>query len=263
MNIRIHFIYGLLFFGMSSCVYNTIETEVICEEEIILELVAAQNSSCGLDIGQIETRVSNANAIEGDIEFSINGIAFQNNGTFSNLTAGTYNVIATNGICETEIQAVIENDEGLNAIAEITASSCGETSGSISIDASDFIGNVTYSLNDGTPQSNPNFNNLAPGDYQVKVSDESGCDIELEANISSGIEYEVIEDIVKNSCAISGCHAGNVAPDFRDKETIINRSGRILARTQSKSMPPPSSGASLSNEEIESIECWVSDGSNG
>ncbi|MEL6721436.1 MAG: 2-polyprenyl-6-methoxyphenol hydroxylase, partial [Bacteroidota bacterium] len=62
---------------------------------------------------------------------------------------------------------------------------------------------------------------------------------------------------------ISGCHAGNVAPDFRDKETIINRSGRILARTQSKSMPPPSSGASLSNEEIESIECWVSDGSNG
>ncbi|MEM8525710.1 MAG: hypothetical protein AAGG68_13795 [Bacteroidota bacterium] len=262
MKYNIH-IYLFLLFALSSCVYNTIETEVICEEDIVLEVVAAQNSSCGLDIGQIETRVSNANAIEGTIEFSINGIAFQNNGTFNNLSAGSYNVLATNGVCETEVQVIIENDEGLNAIAEVTPSNCGETSGSISIDASDFIGDVTYTLNDGPPQSNPNFNNLAPGNYQVKVSDGSGCDIELEASVSSGIEYAVVEDIVKNSCAISGCHAGNVSPDFRNKETILSRSGRILARTQSKTMPPASSGGSLSDDEIEDIECWVNDGANG
>lgn len=260
--------YSILFYlfillGLSSCVYNTIETEVICEEDIILEIMAVQNSSCGLDIGQIEAKVNNANAVEGNIEFSINGVAFQNNGTFSNLSAGTYNILATNGICETEVQATIENEEGLNAIAETTSSNCGETSGSISIDASDFIGDVTYTLNDGTPQSSPNFNNLAPGSYQVKISDDSGCDIELEANISSGVEFAVVKNIVKNSCAISGCHAGNVSPDFRDKATILSRSGRILARTQAKTMPPPSSGESLSDDQIEDIECWVNDGANG
>ena len=51
--------------------------------------------------------------------------------------------------------------------------------------------------------------------------------------------------------------------DFRNKETILSRSNRILARTQAKSMPPPSSGGSLTDEEIESIECWVDDGANG
>ncbi|MEM6698575.1 MAG: hypothetical protein AAF599_09275 [Bacteroidota bacterium] len=257
------YVYIIALLGLSSCVYNTIETEVICEEDIVLEITSFQNSSCGLDIGQIEASVNNANAIEGNIEFSINGIAFQNNGTFSNLSAGSYNIIATNGICETEIQAVIENEEGLNAIAEVTSSNCGETSGSISIDASDFIGDVTYTLNDGSPQSSPNFNNLAPGNYQVKVSDDSGCDIELEASIDSGIEFAVVENIVQNSCAISGCHAGNVSPDFRDKATILSRANRILARTQAKTMPPRSSGASLSDDEIENIECWVNDGANG
>jgi len=256
-------IYLFILLGLSSCVYNTIETEAICEENINLEIVAAKNSSCGLDIGQIEAKVNNASTVEGNIEFTINGIVFQNNGTFNNLSAGSYNVIATNGVCETEVQVIIENEEGLNAIAELTASSCGETSGSISIDASDSVGDVIYSLNDGTPQSSPNFNNLAPGNYQVKISDDSGCDIELEANISSGIEFAIIENIVKNNCAISGCHAGNVSPDFRDKETILSRSGRILARTQAKTMPPPSSGESLSNDEIEDIECWVNDGANG
>ena len=164
------------------------------------------------------------------------------------------------GICTSTLEITLENAEGLKAAAEATPSNCGSASGSISITTTDASGAVSYSLNGGAAQSAPTFTGLAPGNYQIAVTDGIGCQVSLEATILSTVAFAEIESIVTSSCAISGCHAGNVSPDFRVRENILSRSGRIGVRTGNSSMPPPSSGNSLSQSDIDAISCWVADG---
>ena len=67
--------------------------------------------------------------------------------------------------------------------------------------------------------------------------------------------------IVNSNCAISGCHVtGEQSPDFSMKQNVLDRASRIRLRTQSGSMPPRSSGVTLTNEEVTTLGCWVDQG---
>jgi len=101
---------------------------------------------------------------------------------------------------------------------------------------------------------------VEPGLRTVRVTDESGCSIDIEVMVLSDVDYDTIENIVVSSCAVSGCHAGNVSPDFREKSNIIGRASRILSRTANQTMPPRSSGVELTQAEIDAIACWFNDG---
>ena len=180
------------------------------------------------------------------------------------MPAGTYTITATSNGCEETLDVQVENAAGLNAsIAGVIAADCGGTNGSIEIAVENANGAVEYKLDNGTPQSSNVFNGLVPGTYTLSISDDAGCEVSLEATINSKVEFANIELIINSSCAISGCHAGNVSPDFRVKDNILNNANRIKARTSARSMPPSSSSVSLTTEEIESISCWVNDGAQG
>jgi uncharacterized membrane protein len=70
-----------------------------------------------------------------------------------------------------------------------------------------------------------------------------------------------IEPLIQANCAISGCHAaGGTQPTFTSYEQIKARAGDIRHMTQSLQMPPPTSGKSLSDEQIQQIGCWVEQG---
>lgn len=72
-----------------------------------------------------------------------------------------------------------------------------------------------------------------------------------------------VQPIVNNNCAVSGCHvSGAQSPDLSTKQNIIDRASRIKQRTQSRSMPPPGSGITLTDEEIAILGCWVDNGAN-
>lgn len=72
-----------------------------------------------------------------------------------------------------------------------------------------------------------------------------------------------IQPLIVANCAVPGCHiSGGQPPNLSTTQDIINRAVRIRTRTQNGSMPPPSSGLSLSSEEIQQISCWVDDGAN-
>ncbi len=72
-----------------------------------------------------------------------------------------------------------------------------------------------------------------------------------------------VQPIVTSHCAVSGCHvSGAQSPNLGTKQSIVDRASRIKQRTQSRSMPPPGSGITLTDEEIATLGCWVDNGAN-
>lgn len=67
--------------------------------------------------------------------------------------------------------------------------------------------------------------------------------------------------IINTKCAVSGCHiSGAQFPDFTNKSNIISFSNGIRTNTHNGTMPPQSSGFSLSADELKRISCWVAGG---
>lgn len=243
----------------AACTYDQVEVIEVCDNQLILAISDQMPSACGLASGSFVASVSGG-AADVALEFSLNGADFQDSPTFTDLAAGSYPLTARQGACIVSLNVTVENSEGLNATATAADSDCGSASGVIMITTSDAAGVVSFSLNGGPSQSSSTFSGLTPGVYEVSATDEIGCVVTLEQTILSTVAFAEIQTIVATSCALSGCHAGNVSPDFRVRENILSRAGRIAVRTGSSSMPPPSSGGSLTQAEIDAIACWVADG---
>lgn len=245
---------------ISSCTYDQTVAVATCLEPITLSLIENVPSSCGLSTGSILAEVTGGDVTAGAITFSLDGINFQTNSGFGGLVAGAYTLQGLQGPCAVELDFTVENAVGLNATVETMPSACTVPSGSIVIAVSDASGAVSFSLNGGPEQSTNTFLDLSPGEYEVMATDAGGCEVSLSATIVSDVVFTEVETIVTNSCALSGCHAGNVSPDFRDPQNIVSRADRIRARTGNQSMPPSSSGITLTNAQINAIACWVADG---
>ena len=72
-----------------------------------------------------------------------------------------------------------------------------------------------------------------------------------------------VQSIISSNCAISGCHvSGARSPNLSEKQNIISQASRIKQRTASRSMPPPGSGITLTDEEIATLGCWADQGAN-
>jgi len=70
-----------------------------------------------------------------------------------------------------------------------------------------------------------------------------------------------VEPIVNTNCAIPGCHSsGGQQPTLETYQQISTNAERIRTRTSNGTMPPPTSGIRLSQEDIDDIACWVNAG---
>lgn len=151
------------------------------------------------------------------------------------------------------------------AVNETVGSSCGQNVGSITVSGSGGTGTLTYSIDGQTFQSDGKFSNLKNGTYTLTVKDANGCVNTVEAKVALIQDISLTNDIVpllQSNCAISGCHvSGAQNPNLSDKATILQNASQILARTSNRSMPPSTSGKSLTDAQIELIRCWVEDGS--
>lgn len=97
----------------------------------------------------------------------------------------------------------------------------------------------------------------------------AGCEYENEEALfgdaekcTSSVLFEGdIRAILQTNCTLAGCHAaGGTPPELTTFERAHASAADILHLTQSRQMPPPSSGISLSEEEIDMIACWVEQG---
>jgi len=151
-------------------------------------------------------------------------------------------------------------------VINITATSgtlCGSSDGSITATASGGQGKLTFSIAGLSFQESGNFTNLPSGIYAVTVKDESGCTALKTATVSTGISFAAfIKPIIDSNCAVAGCHVAGTTglPNFMIFSEIQLRAPGIKTLTDSRVMPPPGSGRSLTAQQIQRIACWVNDG---
>ncbi|MFP4620774.1 MAG: hypothetical protein ACLFM7_05650, partial [Bacteroidales bacterium] len=111
------------------------------------------------------------------------GSSWQTSNTFSDLTAGDYDIQIRDDLnCTSEISTVSIDEPPALSITDTASTdlSCnGDTDGSITLSAEGGTGTLTYKLQpDGTENNTGEFTNLNAGTYRVEITDENGCGTE-------------------------------------------------------------------------------------
>lgn len=106
----------------------------------------------------------------GNYEYSIDNTNWVTSPTFSSLASASYIVrVRDGGGCK---QNVISD---ITSPAEIVVNSSFTVGNSILVSASGGSGTLTYTLDNGTPQSSGQFNNVTNGNHSVSVTDGNSC----------------------------------------------------------------------------------------
>ncbi len=136
--------------------------------------------SCGNNDGEIIITVTSSGALVNTYSID-NGTTTQSNGTFSNIGAGTYNIIITdNNGCEATGTESLSNAGGPTVDnINTTDPSCTDDDGEIEVAVSGGAIPLTYQWydeNNNPIGTNSNtINNLSSGDYSVEITDDNGC----------------------------------------------------------------------------------------
>lgn len=120
-----------------------------------------------------------------------------------NLSAGCYTGAMVDDVgCQASVNVTIDEPTALNAA--ITASSdvtCfGYTDGSATVTAGGGTPPYTYLWSDGANQTTATASNLAPGTYQVTVTDANSCTFDTSVTISEPAEIQLSTSVVNAYC---------------------------------------------------------------
>lgn len=234
-----------------------------CDNNFAVAPVNVTPAFCGQDNGSVSFTSTGQN---GSVTYQLDNGAPQPSADFTGLAPGSYQITARDeaGCTTTATVDIQDQDKTINLQVNTTGGECGEAEGVLTVEASGGDAPYEYSLDGTNFVSENQFQELEPSEYTVTVRDKDGCTTETTAVVHSNVSFSnTISNIISTNCAVSGCHNGNSAlPNFTDKEVIFARAQGIKNRTSAKTMPPPSSGRSLSEEEIEQIACWVNDGAS-
>ena len=131
--------------------------------------------------GEIRITVGGDDFESGPLEFSIDGgTTYQSDGDFVDLDAGNYSIVVqdSNGCTTTPIPITLQEPPALDLVLDLEKDiRCnGDNDGIIEVSATG--GTPAYEFsNDGGSSfgANGDFNNLAPGTYNMEVRDDSLC----------------------------------------------------------------------------------------
>jgi uncharacterized repeat protein (TIGR01451 family) len=125
--------------------------------------------------GGTGTIQANATGGTGTYSFSINGIKFQNSGTFTGLANGTYIVTAKDTLgCIGTIPAAISAPSAIAVSANTTDPSCSDSLGQVVASAIGGVGIFTYSLDGKGFQNSGTFTGVTPGSHIITAKDGNG-----------------------------------------------------------------------------------------
>ena len=135
----------------------------------------------------------------------MNGVGQGNNNVFTSLSGGSYLVEITDGMgCDDEMTIEIIEPAILNAqLDQQTNLDCFEANdGTATIIASGGTGMIEYTLGVETNTAGT-FSNLAAGNYEVMILDESGCsqEVNFEINEPSEVAVQIVGCLLYTSDA--------------------------------------------------------------
>ena len=204
--------------------------------------------------------------------FSINGGVFQASGTFNNLGAGTYAIVAKdlNGCSGTASFTLTAPNPCAGVTINVTTSFVGNTpcgatnTGSITVTASGGTGVFTYNINGGAFQASNVFPNLPAGNYTIIAKDGNGCTgttLETITNLPAGPLFSLVRGVLQANCV--SCHNAVLSEggmNWTVDCNIVTFKDRIQARAVNanpSAMPP--SGLMPASERLK-ITNWINAG---
>ena len=166
--------YSLTLKNATGCISGA--TQVVVNQQPITPLApnaTVIHPDCNNAKGTINIAVVNASDL-----YSIDGVQYQANSTFSNLAAGNYSVSVKNIAGCVSANTVIQvNDQPptpIAATAQVLQPTCTISTGTVTVTGS-FDSSYTYSLDGLSYQANTTFGNVPPGTYQLTVKNITGC----------------------------------------------------------------------------------------
>lgn len=116
----------------------------------------------------------------GPFTYSRDGVTFQSSGTFSNLTAGSYSIIAkdANGCSASANFNLTDPCTGVSITvtgSTVNPTAAGASNGSINAAASGGTGPFQFRIGTGTYQPGGSFTGLVAGTYLITARDANGC----------------------------------------------------------------------------------------
>ena len=159
--------------------------KVIAAPLPILSLTSIPVACFGGNTGSIA-----ASAISGTTpyEFSKDGTTFQSSGAFPSLNAGTYTITVKDvqGCSATATTVITQPSAALSLAAPVVVNvACyGNSTGSITLTASNGTSPYQYQQGTGAFTSNGTFSGLAAGTYNFIAKDENGCTVTTTATVT-------------------------------------------------------------------------------
>jgi hypothetical protein len=162
----------------------------------------------------------------------------------------------------------------ITVVGAATDADAGSSNGSITATASGSTGFI-YSLNSGTFQTSGTFSNLAAGKYTITAKNANGCSGTTSTSVvaknpgctvgqTPGPTFTAVKAIITTNCAVTGCHNGTQAPDYRVDCTIVDYADLIKQRavddaSTADQMPQPPR-APLAQADRDKITAWITAG---
>ncbi|MEL7248584.1 MAG: gliding motility-associated C-terminal domain-containing protein [Bacteroidota bacterium] len=204
--------YDLFVQDPTGCEAEFSDIEIEAFVPLVINDVLEIPTSCGEDNGVLSINTDPSFGVN----YSIDGVDFSTENSFTDLPPGTYPVfiLDTDG-CPYTTTATIGPSTApqINGLVT-TIDGCNDGSGQLVSSASGGTGTLTYSLNGGPSQATGNFDSLFAGQYVLEVIDEDGCLVRDTAEVEGG-PLLLIESIATTP---PGCSAP-------DGEIVIQASG--------------------------------------
>jgi gliding motility-associated-like protein len=140
----------------------------------MIDLLSSVNASCNKNNGSVSVTASGG---LGGLQYSLDNINFQTEQIFNDLSPGDYEIIVKDSAgCQVSMSADVEMDEGVKIDSvRVSDTTCNLANGSIAVGGSSNNAPMSYSIDNKTFQSSPNFVGLQPDNYTIWVKDQSDC----------------------------------------------------------------------------------------
>jgi len=170
--------YGICIQDALGCVMSTSAT-VLTNTMVVTATIVSNLGCANMNTGSITAAVSGGSP---NYQYSINGIDFQADPTFTDLAAGLYTitVLDANGFMATTNEVEVTSPPALELVTNVTNSN-------ITLFGSGGVGPYMFSINGVDFQTSNTFTDLDNGAYTGYVQDSNGCILAQEGLVVNAI----------------------------------------------------------------------------